>query len=220
MADSKLSALATAAAVDWLYGEVGGASKKIAPANVGGLVLIDSGTITDPVEFLDITLPSGYFVFQLVISGLLLPNDTPCFAFSTNAGVNFVNGDDSYLTNELDILNNASVSNFLDFSLGVFGLDSQSNETAGALITSWIDPGSASLSFRVKYHASKWYAPNSNLIENIGSCIFNPAATVPITLARANLIRLLPQGNGDCDPPTSGETITAGSWTLFGIPSP
>ena len=45
MADTKLSALPTAAAVDWLYGEAAGASKKIAPGNVGGsTITLTAGT--------------------------------------------------------------------------------------------------------------------------------------------------------------------------------
>lgn len=49
-----------------------------------------------------------------------------------------------------------------------------------------------------------------------GFFTLNPAATHAPTFARANMIQFQSYGNEDF-PPTSGQTLTAGSYILWGI---
>lgn len=222
MADTKLSALTAATSVDYLYGEASGVSKKIAPANVGGIVPISAGKVTSPVSFIDLVLPSGYVQFKLNVSGIQYTSqDTMGIGVSYDAGATFINDtvhSDSYFeqgvtSSQSGLFNLVNTNPLMDINQGTQGVGQKP-----AYNTVYdIFPGSATDLFSLMYLS---FARNgTNFLAEFGAQGLNPNATVAPTLGRVNLIRLLPFGNGDI-PPTSGETITAGFWTLFGIPTP
>ncbi len=190
----------------------------------GGLALLSSGTITSPVAYFDVALPAGYIQFKLNVSGVQYSfRDTMGIGVSYDGGATFINDtshSDSYFeqgmfsagTDPVTALHN--VNALMDINQGsqVVGANPPYDTVYD------IFPGSVTETFRLMYMSSCWSNVVGSFVE-FGTQGLNPNATVPPTAGRVNLMRLLPFGNGDI-PPTSGETITSGSWTLFGIPTP
>lgn len=199
-------------------------------SNIGGsgsgLTLLASGTITDPVEFLDITLAAGYELFQLVVTGLLFDTfDYLAGAFSTDGGTTFINdsNSDNYLFNGILVAgSNVAVSGF-GFADG--GINLSTRQIVDALRPLSLDmtiyPGDTTNYARVHFTTFCFHSTSvRNDLDYIdGWGTVNPGAIIPPLPARINMIRFLPGGNDDVNPPTSGETITAGSWTLLGVPT-
>jgi hypothetical protein len=201
------------------------------PAGGGGgsgLVLIDSGKITAPVAFLDVTLPSGYLAFKLFFSGFSISaTDEFTAAFSSDGGATFYNDNTNYDTYTVAnhgysgsgsfVLN----QNYDRFDALIFLSASVSSPqvTDAELV---ILPGSASIPPRLFGVVSSFLHPSGTGVGqylNVWASL-SPDAMVPPVLARVDLIHFQPWGNGDVNPPTSSETITAGSWVLFGVPAP
>lgn len=195
---------------------------KAALAGMGYAVPISSVSITVPVEYVDIALPSGY-ALMIELEGLLSPGGGfpgLAGAWSFDNGVTFIGGPQAspYETGAYQWNNNTfgfAASN-LDVSLllkladyagcfyGQIRLKLAANlGTAG--------PGASFLGTVETTADSMWEACGSQFYSGIY------AGYAP---ARPTHIRLLPFGNGDCDPPTSGATFDAGSIHLFGIPNP
>lgn len=191
-----------------------------------GLVLIDSGTITVPVAFFDVTLPSGYDHFVLRMSSFTLnvSVDNVSAALSSDGGDTFYCDPVNYDTYGVSYLAQQSPAPTTargQYSAGDDSLiDWRMASDAVFDNTSIIWPGDATTTFRMRsiYHSLSADILNMAIYDWLS--FFNIGATNPPTLARANLIRILPYGNGDCDPPTSGHTITAGTYYLWGQRTP
>jgi hypothetical protein len=77
-------------------------------------------------------------------------------------------------------------------------------------------PGSENTLTRFKVDTTSYHPNGFNLAS--GYAAINPLATVHPSFGRPNLIRILFRTLDDSvDPPTSGYTITAGSYILWGI---
>lgn len=180
---------------------------------------IASGSIISPVEFFDITLPDTYSVFDLVLSGFHFDSlQSLSLAMSFDGGTTFLNDAvnfDSYQSNGYYAQAGMGGSNSNPDSLcDINGSQSTTDLFSGfARVT--IVPGSP---IDFAYCISLGFSVNTaDALLAQYNFIVNPLATVTPTPARTNLVRLLPYGNGDCDPPTSGAVITSGSWTLYGV---
>lgn len=200
--------------------------------HVTGSVLLASGTITTPVEYFDLTLPLGFVSYELRLFGIdMSAVDNVAGAFSTDGGVSFFNDPTNFDTYAYagfgeDGGKNSGTGDFskwgevfpdavvsFDLSLGL--------TTTHYSVAANILPGSASRSLSVFIEAlSRISSINSGMSINVVVIDLNLNATQSPTFARANLLRVQPYGNGDCNPPTSGETIIAGSNFLWGIPTP
>lgn len=181
-----------------------------------GLALIDSGTISSPAAWIGfpeagILLPVGYQQFILFYQGIVFSaSNFLAAAFSLDDGATFV----------CDALNFDSYSTNSAGSASLDSLMGDVNEgSAGAYCGSWlIDPGSSSIFASISGDINANEVAGNKYI--ILRSMINPAATIPATAARATTLRIVPDGNGDCDPPTSGINVIAGSWSLYGVPAP
>jgi hypothetical protein len=186
-----------------------------------GLVLISSGTITVPEEYVDIALPSGY-ALTIDVDGLLIPGGSSLAgSWSFDGGTTFIGGPQAspYETGAYQWNNNTfgffasnvevslllRLSDYMGCFYGQIRL-----KLGGDLGTA--GPGASFLGTVETSADSMWQACGSQLDAPIYNADFAPA--------RPTHFRLQPYGNGDCDPPTSGATINAGSWTLLGTPTP
>lgn len=181
-----------------------------------GLALISNGTITTPVSLLDITLPADYLgPFYLELSKFVLDtSDNLCGVWGRTDGevITFYadpDNSDTYgeATGIAPAIFNLKLFFFGDFLVGTVDCSAVLN------------PGSGSDTPRIRIHATNIAADFSAVHDQISTSFLNPNATIPPEAGRVNLIRILPYGFGDVDPPTSGEMITAGSWALLGVPT-
>lgn len=194
---------------------------------ITGSVLLTSGTITTPVEYVDLTLPDGYPFFRLVFPNIIfsIGNEFLAGAFSTDGGSTFYNDHinfDTYSYAGFSVNGTPAVSPTPTWESPTDSLlEIGAYAGGGSLPYATLDfyPGGAGSSFNAIIIANGW-ASSHALSLSFSSSILNPAAVISPVLARCNLIRILPYGNGDCNPPTSGETITSGSYFLWGVPTP
>lgn len=198
-------------------------------------VPVASAAITSPVSYVDITLPTGYDRFELAFVGLKLSaDDYVCAALSSNAGSSFIadaiNFDTWAILQSLiygdgaNLVSDPSVTTtFNDSLIYVTGAQSKASAAFGICGTAIIDPGSAARYAEVISDSvfRDAYVDTNPIIDRawVASTIFTNA-TSPPSFGSANLMRLQPYGNGDCNPPTSNHTFTAGSYFLFGVPTP
>lgn len=188
------------------------------------MVLLTSGTISSPVPYLDMTLPGSYQSFQLMVCALTM-SDRSVLAldFSPDGGTTFYCDPanfDSYSWKEIENFFNGDTQVFRARAAGdsLLDIDNAPNTGAG-LITGQviIFPGDtdnyAAINGQVSARDPLDDAYTTNVFTYGG---INPAATVPITKARVNLVRILPYGNGD-EPPTSGINLTGGAYFLWGM---
>lgn len=197
---------------------------KAALGGMGYVVPISGGTIAAPVEYFDVTLPSGYDRFFMSLMNMTVSveaSDYLTLAFSADAGSTFFCDDEEFDTygyagiysNLSGTANVASIDNdsLMQLALGLNGPND---------IDLKIFPGSATHSPRVLMErVIDAYAANLSFGTEWMLGFLNPTATITPVYARMNLVRVLPYGDGDM-PPTSGNTITGGSWVLSGIPTP
>lgn len=188
--------------------------------------LISRAAISVPVEYVDIALPSGYDVFQLVLSGAQYSdNDNLAAALSANGGTTFLNdvsNADSYAImgaacDPDALLNHGAATD------GVISLTFNSVKPATIYPMSgtiWIWPGSASEYPTIATDINYLLNTGSKMRNDRSFATFNSLATVPPTSARQNMIRIFPYGSGHANPPTGGETINAGVFNLFGVLTP
>lgn len=198
--------------------------------SASGLIKISSGTITAPVEYFDVALPDGFLFFKLYIANTVISvNDNICGALSIDNGATFL-----YDNVNFRAYSNVSVGGFVNnsanaaFGGGGFGDDTfmeflaVDQNAAGYNGCGIIEifPGSDHSSIMVQANTTglsiSGYVGN-DLVAAINSYMPNIFAFPTYATARMNLLRILPYGNGDCNPPTSGETITSGSWVLYGV---
>ncbi len=203
--------------------------------DISGVVKLASGEIISPISYLDLVLPAGYPEFRLSWRNRKYSiEDSMAFAFSKDGGVTFLNdiiNFDSYV----NILNAAIFDPIGSFATGFFPttyLDSVMGTPGGlyihpsALEGNGCDlvilPGSGDhlpmIAAPWEFARGKWNAVNAEAFVMSFSVAFpNVDATIAPTIGRQNLLRCLPYGNEDVNPPTSGETITGGSYTLWGV---
>jgi hypothetical protein len=197
----------------------------VAQGGSGAWTKISSGTISSPVAYFDVALPSGYSLFSIKIQDLQFSaSDFIAAAFSFDNGATFLNdvvnfdsysaglyfGDD---TQDGNLVGGGSIG---DATLFNFGDPVGSNDAIPPMVDIAIKPGSASSLAGLYGFLSVPRTSSTRravMLENY----VNPDATVTPTPARATTIRWLPYGNGDVAPPTGGHTVTSGSWTLLGL---
>ncbi len=205
-----------------------GGSEAALKAALGDLVgwnLISRVEVSSPVEYVDVALPAGYSSFLLLGDDVRFDTATYlAFAASADGGVNFYNDTDEFDTYKLGWEISGDVDNtmtWFDFPDAVGALtiaDQAISSYTPTCFECWLFPGSASKSIMARSRSIVRITDGSKTRQGGYFSELNPDATIPPALARINFIRLLPYGNGDVDPPTSGDTITAGTLTLFGIP--
>lgn len=193
---------------------------------VGGMRFISSVSISSPVEYVDVALPAGYSSFQLFVTGIAFDDSSEQLAavFSADAGATFfcdTTNFDTYaiIVDAMATSSEGSISPDISLTMdSIIYLTSNSITAEGlGLLSIDIYPGSASASFSLLSRA-RWTESATNAVMEINGSELNPEATVPPTFARADLIRILPLGNGDVDPPTSGLEMTSGTFVLLGVP--
>ena len=184
-----------------------------------GLIKLASGTITDPVEFLDLALPIGYTAFSLSLEDIQfsITAENIALAFSVDDGDTFPADTTNYDTYITRFTNFPAASDSYD-STTYSTTDWFSNSSVANRLSASIWPGNNATVPSYFFWSSSGDSFGNPQITT-GICILNPQATVPPVISRANVLRLLPHGNGDTDPPTSGKTMTF-RYFLWGVPTP
>lgn len=197
-----------------------------AAMNSYGYVPILSVKADAPVEYVDVSIPSGFDTFYMTVNCAASDGDSPSFAFSNDGGTTFLNDEDGFDTYQMagygqQVIDDDTPGS--SFNLG--GSDGIGGSNALAWLFGGFNsgfaqlvivPGSASQLPFVMEDSSGFDGTSLFRIGTLSA--LNPLATIPPTPARINLIRFMPFGNGDSNPPTSGETLT-GTFNLFGMPS-
>lgn len=192
------------------------------------MALINSGAITVPVPYLDIVLPPGYFNFRIEFDLGLSAFDHICAAVSKDAGANFyadTDNEDTYgniiwYTATGDGTGSVTSKSFISWN-SIASLTTVCKGLFHSGILEIAFPGDATRTFIIKSRVATTFVDagtpeNSIFSSQIANVFLNPTATVAPAYGRANLIRLLPEGNDDAAPPTSGENFTSGHWALYG----
>lgn len=200
----------------------------VALGEIGGLVPLVFGNIAAPVEYFDVSLPAGYGGFLLRLYGLTWDNGHPlCGAFSYDGGTTFAcdasNFDTYRILHQIvqKVAGNATSGSVVGFGDSVmYFTDETSTDLKPITLAADIDPGNASgfPSMTTVTINQKPGTHNQSVCRSAN--MLNTAATSAPANGRVNLLRVLPYGNGDADPPTSGAEITAGKYHLFGVPLP
>lgn len=199
--------------------------KIILSGKVEGRLLekIASGTVSSPVDYVDVSLPTGYEGFTLALFNFKCDSDWVfdhlAFALSEDGGATWHNTSGDYQklaagvqynsVGDPNLANVQQLNRMICIPSEAF-VGSQDGFTMR--IDLRIDPGSASRG-AIIYTDGASYAPlDPDPFFAIGQSMFR----LNTGSARVNKIRLLPDGNDDVDPPTSGATLTAGAWILYG----
>jgi hypothetical protein len=189
-----------------------------------GIVKLVGGTISSPVAYIDLTLPAGFSRFRLALVGFNFSVDAfVAFVLSQDSGVTFINDPvqyDSYRHTYIAVSENTpnvvGGLTFVDANIDIGAQKVESTNGFGINIVAEIFPGSSSQLASFLGNTFEF-----NLVAKFaftyGAAAVNPTATIPPTLGRTNLIRILPYGVGDSNPPTSGVNIVAGSYLLEGF---
>lgn len=187
-------------------------------------VLIDSGSVSAAVEFFDVLLPAEYSRFSLKLTGFFVSAiDAIAFALSVDGGTTFYNDSinfDSYFSQYTLLQGGPGPTTVIgqaatDALIAAWQYQDPAADI-GSMINLDISPGAAGL-FASMFTTALVFTESDDQAVTQGATIVWPSSgELP---GRVNLIRVQPYGNGDCNPPTSGETITAGSWALYGVPS-
>lgn len=181
-----------------------------APAGSGVWELLSSATVTTPVEFLDIALPTGYSMFKLTVSGFKNDtNDTLAYVFSGDGGSTFYNNQDTF----------ESYSNILSNGIGAWTRDvvgyigwTTAIEAGGAhFFEAMIWPGGVGEYAGLSSKTNLYQVSTAN----VGSA--SSASRLIEASGRMDVIRITLYGSGDVNPPSSGEHITAGTFVLEGM---
>jgi hypothetical protein len=210
-----------------------------------GIIRLSSGRIEAPVKWIDLTLPPGFMSYVLRYTGFLCMNatgkpggailkpdgtlgapligDEIALALSVDGGLTFIadaKNNDSYIANGINVGNGiANVANSY-FPTGLMVLGTDTNEVSDFGMSGEVQlfPGDPSFWFHaMTYHGSVQHDGVHGFdTQWVG---LNPAAKVPPPpkTSRVTTIRLLPAGNNDANPPSSGETLASGSYILWGI---
>jgi hypothetical protein len=192
---------------------------KAALSGYGYLTPIFSVTITTPVEYVDIALPSTFSIFNLSVVNLVLSvDDAPYAALSPDNGATFYNdtlGFTSYVSalygdEVFDGGASSTVDARSDPGDSLFSFGAYTNGVGPFHIRALIYPGETGAFASVLSQCSIRQPTPAALACTNGSSFLT-------TSGRQNLMRVQPWGNGDCNPPTSGETMTAGTFLLSGV---
>lgn len=192
-----------------------------------GQVLVQAGTVSAPVTFIDLDLPSGYIQFRIEFYGLKFGSGSDSYNFaaalSFDGGDTYLNdigdpGFDSYWNAVINKTGSAAVdSSGTSDALMTFPTYSAGSPFSMRLSVD-LFPGSADSLAQSIYTAVSDIA--GSLLTSIGQASINPAATVTPTPARADHIRFaVYDGYGEIKPPHVGVQITAGTYRLFGVPA-
>jgi hypothetical protein len=199
--------------------EAPGADEAALKAAIQALVPISTTAISSPVNYVDITLPSGYSAFRLTVAGLVAPDAVRLIgAFSQDGGAtwleDFAGDADNYSRTYFQRPSTAAFGSGAQASLGVLDLSVDtifinSSYTADILI----NPGSASEKALAiaDYSNSLYEATYSPYIGRVVSlCLVNTQ--------RVNALRVIPD-NSVTGPGTPDVlyTMTAGSLSLYGV---
>ncbi len=175
--------------------------------------LVQFGSITSSVQFFDMELPSGYTRFQLWMSGFTVtaPDPGDQIGAALRIAGNFANDPinaDTYLDITL-----TTAFPLMFFTGQQTSIAKSAVARAGCLVD--IYPGDLlNLPFIAVNYA--WSANTGGLgADGQSIWVVNPGATIPPTPGPATLLRVLPFGLGNCNPPTSGNTIDTGDWRLY-----
>jgi hypothetical protein len=194
--------------------EAPGASEAALKAAIRALVPISTTTISSPVNYVDLALPSGYSAFRMVVTNLVVAGGaaaSPYGAFSEDGGVTwlddwvgFVAYDTTYIRrNEIAFISGHTENGIIDFVL--FGY------TGGHCMTVDIYPGSA----------TRKAAAVSTLITDgtaAADAMIFARNVCRINTVRVNALRIYPNndvtGPNDPDP---AFTIDSGTVSLYGV---
>ncbi len=182
------------------------------PVYVGQLVQF--GSITTSVPFFDVLLPDGYSRFNFFFTGITVTSADPGDNIATalqiagNFDCDNINNDTYFL------INPATLSSLITLTPVQTDQANANNYRAGCLVDIYDGDVNNWPFVSVTY---AWAQPKSAFIAQTGLAVstLNPSATIPPRKGRATLMRVLPLGNGDCNPPTSGNTIDTGDWRLY-----
>jgi|SRR5262245_58815882 len=202
---------------------------KAALGDLVGWVRVDGAAITSAAGYFDIALPSGYVRFVVALAGFRCSPGSQALtaALSSNAGTSFfcdATNFDTYgqLRRAELLLSGTATSAEAGYESNDATITIGSNTGSALLISAsvTIEPGSSSNPPFVEVEARCLDPAAGAYIFERTLNFLNPSATTAPTYARMNLIRFAPAGDGTIAPPASGNTITAGSWVLLGIPTP
>jgi hypothetical protein len=192
--------------------EAPGASEAALKAAIQALIPISTTTISSPVNYVDIDLPSGYSAYKLFGSHVRWTGDVANFmaAFSSDGGTTWIetyNTDwDSYKIS-LSFRSGAAFSSLTTPS-GVLEL---SGNAAAASFELVISPGSASI--RPALHGILF---NHGVTGFDGTSYLHAVCTDAV--ARVDAFRFAPFGNSAISTPDVGATLSAGAtFTLYGV---
>ena len=193
-----------------------GADEAALRAAIQALVPISTTTISSPVNYVDIDLPSGYAAFQLFIVNMVTPDFRALVgAFSQDGGTvwleDFATTSTNYSNAYLRRTNVAFTSGASD-ALGCLDL-SIGDIVAPFSATVLIVPGSAT---RAAMATTAFSVGNTaggetpHIGDVVSLCLVNTQ--------RVNAVRLMPD-NGSTGPsaPDVLYTLTSGSFTLYGV---
>jgi hypothetical protein len=191
--------------------EAPGASEAALKAAIQALIPISTTTISSPVNYVDITLPSGYSAFRLIIVGLVGSEAYPFAAFSQDGGGTFLEDfDGSYVSHTLSrIVLATSFATAVEDSGAIDVAQSETGMPNCCDIL--IDPGSASRLAHLQIVASG----TSVNITTPSPGLSVLGVTCRINTARVNAIRFVSGENPGA--PTPANTFSSGTFTLYGV---
>src|SRR5215469_2047902 len=175
------------------------------PVYVGQLV--QWGTVTAPVRFFDVDLPEGYSRFQFWVTGVTVS------AADNVAAALYVGGrfecdpthNDTYLT--VPAVTSSSL-----IVMTPVQTHAPTPYRAGCLAE--IYPGDLE-NLPVVAIPYAWASAGTLTLQAQSVVTLKNTATVPPSTGPATMIRILPKGTGNVNPPTSGETLNSGDWRLY-----
>jgi hypothetical protein len=196
--------------------EAPGADEAALKAAIQALIPISTTTISSPVNYVDITLPSGYSAFRLEVVGLYRSaGDTdPIGAFSQNGGTTWLEDwDTDFIAHWVTAMAKTggpfTPGQYEDATL-VFGRDLTGGATAGQNIAVMIYPGSAS-------RPAMTVATFSSDADDAAGGVGLLSSVCRISTARVNALRIMPNGSNPSSPSVI-RFLNAGTLTLYGVP--
>ena len=178
--------------------------------------LVQFGSIITPTTFFDVFLPEGYSRCQFFFTGVTVSGTGDNVAAALYVAGNF----------ECDPVHNDTYYTFRPPSTTLLGsliiltpkqtdiAHSSGGYRAGCLVDLYVGDLQ---NYPVAVVDYGWGQASGGalLFEGQALTVVNDAATIPASRGPATLMRVLPLGNGNCNPPTSGETINTGDWRLY-----
>ncbi len=176
--------------------------------------LVQFGSITSPVLFFDVDLPDGYSRFQFWLSGATLtasagPTVGDSLAAALYQSGAFVN-DPILLNSYVNITAGGVFAPLIDITPLLTDVAHTPGFRAGSLVD--IYPGALDDQALVIVNYAWGGSPGGPLF--LGQDIWTTTVFGPPN-PPATKMRVTPLGNGDINPPTSGETINTGNWRLY-----